>query len=111
MILLRFAWAILRDKPEIILVGHILPTLLAVIARSLSRNVRHVLFVHGVEAWENPPIRSEPAHCSNLRGEFPTERSELLVHAQQVCLHQSFDRPMTHVTDQSGLSGSGRALF
>ena len=54
--LLRFAWTILRQKPDVILYGHTLLTPLATIAHYLAPHARQVLFVHGVEAWEEPRL-------------------------------------------------------
>jgi len=52
--LLCFAWTIFRRRPDVILYGHTLLTPLAVIAHFWGSCARQVLFIHGVEAWEEP---------------------------------------------------------
>ena len=50
--LLNFFRILLKQKPNVILYGHVLLVPLAVIARLLAPRSKQLLFVHGVEAWE-----------------------------------------------------------
>ena len=54
--LLRFVWTIVRRRPDVILYGHTLLTPLAVIAHFLAPHIRQLVFVHGVEAWDEPRL-------------------------------------------------------
>ena len=51
---IRFVGRVLRERPDVILYGHILLTPLAVIARFLVPKTSHILFVHGIEVWARP---------------------------------------------------------
>ena len=51
---LRFAKAVRRHKPDVILFGHVLLTPLAAISRLLAPAAKNVLFCHGVEVWDDP---------------------------------------------------------
>ena len=61
-----FCREVFRSRPDVILYGHILLAPLAAVARLLSPRSRHVLCVHGREAWQEPfrgriPVRERLA--------------------------------------------------
>lgn len=56
--LFRFAWIVLKQRPETILYDHVLLAPLALIVAVLSPRARQVLFIHGTEVWESAgPLR------------------------------------------------------
>lgn len=49
-----FVRALRRDRPDVVLYGHVLLAPLAVLARLLRRRARNVLIAHGYEVWDRP---------------------------------------------------------
>ena len=49
-------------RPDVVLYGHVMLTPLAVLARTMSRRSRQVLFVYGTDVWGDPDYRNVPPY-------------------------------------------------
>jgi phosphatidyl-myo-inositol dimannoside synthase len=52
-----FTCHVRREQPDVIIYGHILLSPLAALARVLSQHSRSLLFVHGIEVWDDRSYR------------------------------------------------------
>ena len=50
----QFVKAVLAQKPDLILYGHVLISPLACIARVIAPRAKNVMFAHGIEVWDDP---------------------------------------------------------
>ena len=55
---LAFVRSLIRMKPDIVLFGHVLLSPLSALARVLAHDARRMLFVHGVEVWDDHSYRN-----------------------------------------------------